>query len=139
EERPKGWAPARGLESMPAAELRAIIADTLAIRIGAESQLTLERQQFANSLQAERQKSELLRDELEALRYDTTKSIQQFQRLFEKRLSAYRSERAWRVMLGIRKAYTLLVRRKLRGILPLLTWALGRNGSLDEFEPVFPN
>ena len=71
------------------------------------------------------------------------KGILEFQAQFEKQISAYRSERAWRIMLAIRKAYTLLVRRKLRGVLPFIGWsiksAFGGNTELDDFEPALSN
>jgi GT2 family glycosyltransferase len=68
--------------------------------------------------------------------------LQEFDYRFQKQLAEYRSQRAWRVMLAIRKAYTLLARRKWRGVAPFLRWALdaalGRDSGLDEFELKFP-
>src|SRR5262249_19634523 len=67
----------------------------------------------------------------------------EFQAQFENRLSTYRSERAWRIMLAIRKAYTLLVRRKSGGIPAFAKWSLQSvlrgNTELGDFEPELPN
>jgi Methyltransferase domain len=86
----------------------------------AEATLRAERERLELLLQIERSTSAELRDR-------TMKSLQSFHAQFEKQLSAYRSERAWRVMLAIRKTYTLLVRGKFQ------------TTKLDDFEPVFPN
>ena len=57
-----------------------------------------------------------------------TTGLKEFQGEFEKQLSVYRSQRAWRMMLAIRKAYTVLA----RGNLDL-------SGGLDKFELTFPS
>src|SRR5260370_40711783 len=71
-----------------------------------------------------------------------TTLFRSFHAQFEKQHSAYRSERAWRVMVAIRKAYSQLVRRKSGGITAFIGWsvgaALGKNTELEEFEPKFP-
>src|SRR6185436_4138184 len=131
---------------------------SLAGRIGAETQLEQERRRFERTLDAQRQTAEstlekerekwnlVLRTELiawESLRRRTFQGINEFRALFESQILSYRSERAWRIMLAVRKAYTLLVRRKFRGILPFLEWSIGsalgsrRHSNLDEFEPTF--
>ena len=69
--------------------------------------------------------------------------LQEFDYRFQKQLALYRTQRAWRVMLAVRKAYTLLARRKWRGVAPFLRWvldsALGRDTGLEEFELKFPD
>ena len=58
---------------------------------------------------------------------------------FESDLAGYRSQRAWKVMLACRKAYTLLQRSKAT----FLGWVLGlpfvRTGPLEEYELTFPD
>ncbi|MGH9722332.1 MAG: polysaccharide pyruvyl transferase family protein [Bryobacteraceae bacterium] len=60
----------------------------------------------------------------------------------ESRLRLYRSQRAWRVMLVVRKAYTLLATRGWRGRIQFLMWLpgllMGRAGDLSEYELRFP-
>jgi GT2 family glycosyltransferase/glycosyltransferase involved in cell wall biosynthesis len=68
--------------------------------------------------------------EAEQLRGRIFMGLKEFQSQFEKQLSAYKSQRAWRIMLAIRKAYTVLVRRDLPG---------GLSSDLDRFELTFPN
>ncbi len=62
-----------------------------------------------------------------------------FGRRLQAQLSVYRAQRAWRVMLACRKAYTLLLRSKAK----FLAWAcgvpFGRVGDLSEFELPFPD
>ena len=66
-------------------------------------------------------------------------SCQQFDSQFKELLAGYRSQRAWRVMLAIRKVYTLLARRRWRGLLRLAGDAVrGRDSGLDDFELAFP-
>ena len=105
---------ARGEQPDSWAEL---LAERIAERGKWEARLALERQRFAQS-------------------------CQEFDSQCNELLAGYRSQRAWRVMLALRKAYTLLARRKLRGALPLLRWAwdmaLGRDGGLDDFDLTFP-
>jgi glycosyltransferase involved in cell wall biosynthesis len=71
--------------------------------------------------------------EIERLRF--AESCREFHFQFEKQLSGYRSQRAWRVMLALRKAYALLARRRVPD---LLRWAAGGFRGLDEFELRFP-
>jgi GT2 family glycosyltransferase/glycosyltransferase involved in cell wall biosynthesis len=68
--------------------------------------------------------------EAEQLRVRISKGLREFQSQFEKQLSLYRSQRAWRTMLAMRKAYTVLVRRSFPG---------GLASDLDKFELTFPN
>src|SRR5260370_36363862 len=119
---------------MQSAGMRAIIAETLAASIGSENRLAaerhkcelelrgaesvlqeqrriadVERRKWESALRTEREKWELLRAASETLRSATIKGVRDFHAQFEKQISAYRSERAWRIMLAIRKAYTLRV------------------------------
>lgn len=82
-------------------------------------------------------------ERFEFLRRGVSRGVKEFQAQFEKHLSSYREQRAWGVMLAIRKAYTLLAVRKWRGILPFLGWTLGslvgRSEDLQEYELKFPH
>jgi polysaccharide pyruvyl transferase CsaB len=75
----------------------------------------------------------------EELRGNVLKGIDRFQSTLDSNLEAYRSQRAWRIMLAIRKGYTLLTRR---GTFAFLRWVLALPfagaGSLDEYELSFP-
>ena len=70
----------------------------------------------------------------------TISGLDRFQLQFDSDLKTYRSQRAWKVMLGLRKAYTLLTRR---GIAPFLRWTIALPfagpGSLADAEVRFPN
>jgi len=65
--------------------------------------------------------------------------MDRFAAAFQSSLAAYRTQRAWTVMLVIRKGYTLFFRRSK---LAFLRWAagllFGRAGRLDEYELTFP-
>lgn len=88
---------------------------------------------------AERRKSEALL----AAERRFAEGVQEFDYQFHRQLAEYRGQRAWRIMLAIRKAYTLLGRQKWRGALPFLRWmldsALGRGSRLEECELKFPD
>ena len=66
------------------------------------------------------------------------KGIERYRARLQSQLEEYRSQRAWKVMLACRKAYTLLSRSKAR----FLKWAIGlpfgRVGDLDKYELQFP-
>lgn len=76
----------------------------------------------------------------EALREKTVTGIDRFHHRFSSALAAYRSERAWSVMLSLRKGYTTLTRE---GIFAFLKWCVTipfrGPGDLHEFELDFPN
>ena len=100
--------------------LRAEIADTRAkLHLASESADRLSR--------ADAERASALR---EWDRYGTT---------WQANLAVYRSQRAWRAMLLLRKGYTLLHASKLE----FLRWGvgllLGRAGNLDEYELSFPD
>lgn len=59
-----------------------------------------------------------------------------FREVLESHLATHRSQRAWRVMLAIRRAYTLLVREGWRGRLRFL---LGRMPPVSEYDLHFPD
>jgi GT2 family glycosyltransferase/SAM-dependent methyltransferase len=119
---PAGWTSAPTAESQEAAELRALVADNLAARVGSEWRLRSERLQWESALKEERHNFEVFRRR-------TLASLQEFKSRFEKELSVYRSQRAWRIMLAMRKAYSLLTRPKLRFLYR----------GLQEFELTFPD
>jgi len=71
----------------------------------------------------------------------TATGAKAFQAQFERDLRQYRSQRAWKVMLFFRKAYTHLVREGWRGRLGFARWVLGLDGpagGLEEHELQFP-
>ena len=76
----------------------------------------------------------------EDLRARALKGLDQFHHRLYSALASYRSQRAWTVMIAIRKAYTLL---KRKGPWALLKWSVGLPfkgpGDLHEFELDFPN
>ena len=76
------------------------------------------------------------------IREETALGVRAFQRDLETGLSLYRGQRAWKVMLFLRKAYVLLVRRGLRGMPAFVKWvaSLARPyGRLAEAELGFPD
>ena len=109
----------------------------------------------AELLEAERQLDEtrkLLAEEravgLERLRQadeireETALGVRAFQRDLDTSLRLYRGQRAWKVMLFLRQAYSLLVRQGLRGIPAFVKWvaSLPRpNGGVGEAELGFPD
>ncbi len=74
------------------------------------------------------------------MREKSVLGLDQFQLQFNSSFAVYRSQRAWKVMLAIRKAYTLFTHR---GFAAFVRWAIklpfSGPGSLDEFELRFPN
>ena len=74
------------------------------------------------------------------VREKSVRGLDQFQLQFNSTLDVYRSQRAWKAMLAIRKAYTLLTRH---GPAAFVRWTLALPfagpGTLDEFDLRFPN
>ncbi len=72
-------------------------------------------------------------------RQKTVKALDKFHQSFEGTLTGYRNQRAWQIMLVIRKAYTLLHRQ---GVAVFLKWTLSIPfagvGSLAEYDLTFP-
>lgn len=71
---------------------------------------------------------ELLRADLrhaEHTRRDAVVAVKAFQEQLERRLTIYRSQRAWKIMVLLRKAYVLLMRRGWRNRLEFFRWVLG--------------
>ena len=76
------------------------------------------------------------------IREQTALGVRTFQRDLETGLRLYRGQRAWKVMLFLRQAYSLLVRQGLRGIPAFVKWvaSLPRpNGGLAGLELSFPD
>ena len=89
----------------------ALAAESLKVQ-AAEAERNAERER-AEAAAAERRvhqdRADALRAELleaERLRGRIFKGLSAFQAEFERQLSEYKSQRAWRIMLAIRKAYT---------------------------------
>ena len=69
-------------------------------------------------------------------------ALEAWQRDFTSALATYRRQRAWRVMLAVRKVYDVLARGSWAQRLALLWWIpaslLGRPSGLDAYELNFP-
>ncbi|MBC7928504.1 MAG: glycosyltransferase [Bryobacteraceae bacterium] len=74
---------------------------------------------------------------------ELTAGIQAYQQRLERQILEYRNQRAWQVMLAIRKAYTLLLCRGWRGKGEFLQWVLGDlpkgNAGLVAYDLTFPD
>lgn len=79
--------------------------------------------------------------EAERVRQDTVMALTAFQAELERNLRVYRSQRAWKAMLFLRKAYALLVKPGWRAKLEFVRWLLSRKrpGWLDEYELHMPD
>jgi hypothetical protein len=70
------------------------------------------------------------------------RSLDSWQRDFDAALAAYRGQRAWQIMLAVRKAYGLLARGGWMRPAAFLAWLpgllLGRPSGLDEYDLIFP-
>ena len=79
----------------------------------------------------------LLRAELS--RRETLEALQEFNSQLETLLATHRSQRAWKVMLWLRKAYTLLFRKSKTAFLRFLAVTpFTGGGPLETYEPEFP-
>jgi len=69
--------------------------------------------------------------------------LQLWERNFQSALSTYRSQRAWRVMLAVRKIYDVAARGTWKQRISLLWWIpaalLGSPSRLDDYELRFPD
>lgn len=79
----------------------------------------------------------------EELRSRAAYGATEYKTHIDQKLSQFKSQRAWTAMLLIRKAYTLLFRRGLRGKLEFLKWLVtfpvsGTSG-LADYDLVFPD
>ncbi len=76
----------------------------------------------------------------EQIRQQAVSGLRHYQEAFQRTLISHRNEKAWQIMLALRKAYTLLFRR---GLGPFCKWVLswpGQGpGSLAEYDVQFPN
>jgi GT2 family glycosyltransferase/glycosyltransferase involved in cell wall biosynthesis len=84
-----------------------------------------------------------LEEEVQGIRQAALTALTRFDLALTDLLSTVRSQRAWRVMLFIRKAYTLWMRRGWLGKLSALRLPLellpGREALLDPYDIGFPN
>jgi GT2 family glycosyltransferase/polysaccharide pyruvyl transferase WcaK-like protein/glycosyltransferase involved in cell wall biosynthesis len=80
--------------------------------------------------------------EAERLRGDTAFALETYQAQFDAELRLFRSQRAWKVMLYLRKAYTVLVRGTQAGKFPalsgLMSLVFAPSKNLDWYELRFP-
>jgi GT2 family glycosyltransferase/glycosyltransferase involved in cell wall biosynthesis len=79
----------------------------------------------------------------EELRSRTAYGANEYRTHLDQKLSEYKSQRAWTVMLLVRKAYTLLFRKGLRGKVEFLKWLVtfpqsGTSG-LADYDLAFPD
>ena len=129
--------------------LRVMASNALAVRMSADAELARRsaeidalRTQLAEVERILRNKSEEARsyvpmlDSLLTWKTGVSVGVKQYERRFERLLDEYRSQRAWRVMIAIRKAYDLWVRRgwtgKLSALSALLTGPFRQHGYEDQ-------
>jgi len=75
----------------------------------------------------------------EVSRQETLEALQDFNSQLETLLATHRSQRAWKVMLWLRKAYTLLFRKSKAAFLRFLAATpFTGGGPLETYEPEFP-
>src|SRR5229473_836439 len=78
----------------------------------------------------------------ENLRSSTFDGLTEYSARLEEQRAALRSQRAWKIMLAIRKAYTLLFRRGFDGKLELARWVVRMPfaffGDLSAYDIVWP-
>jgi hypothetical protein len=71
-----------------------------------------------------------------------TLAIDAWERDFAGAVSTYRGQRAWKIMLAVRKVYDVLARGTWKQRASLLVWIpgflLGRSSGLDEYDLKFP-
>jgi len=72
--------------------------------------------------------------EVEQSHQQTTAEWEAYADEIQRRLSLYRTQRVWRVMLALRKAYVLLVRQGWRGRLRFFPWLLSLLGGQSNLE-----
>jgi len=97
----------------------------------------IEKEQLSVTVQNDAAQEKLRKAEEDRQR--TVKALDKFHQSLESTITGYRNQRAWQVMLLIRKAYTLLHRQ---GFGAFLKWALSIPfagfGSLAEYDLPFP-
>ena len=78
--------------------------------------------------------------EADELRTKVVRSVDRYSDTLNQTLLGYRNQKAWQVMLVLRKAYTLLVRENSLGpfFKWLFTWPLVGPGNLAEYDLEFP-
>ncbi len=76
----------------------------------------------------------------EQVRRKVAGGLRDYQEVFQRNLISHRNERAWKIMLALRKAYTLLFHRGLGQFCKwVLSWPGQGPGSLAEYDVQFPN
>ena len=95
--------------------------------------------------QLEAERAEALRrlQHAETIRARTQVGLNEYRTALSDVLCQYRSQRAWQIMLLIRKAYRLIVREGAKGTLALLGWFVrflaGKDAGLGDEELPFPD
>lgn len=78
--------------------------------------------------------------EADDLRQNFIKAVERYNETFQQNLTTYRNQRAWQVMLAIRKAYTLLFRQGAGSFLKwVASWPFRGPGNLAPYDLHFPN
>jgi polysaccharide pyruvyl transferase CsaB len=78
--------------------------------------------------------------EAERIRQKVITGLDSYQEVFQRDLASYRNQKAWQIMLVLRKAYTLLFRRGAGEFFKwILSWPLRGLGDLAEYDLQFPN
>lgn len=107
----------------------------------AEARLRFENRE--KQLEAERVEALHRLDHAETIRARTQVGLNEYRTALSDLLRQYRSQRAWQVMLLIRKAYRLIVREGAKGTLALLGWFVrflaGKDAGLGEEELPVPD
>ena len=123
-----------------------LLARWLKVQQAEEEQSQAVRERLTSELETAGQKLRQTAAELHTARNllaDTAAGLAVFRSRMADDLKAHRSQRAWTVMLAIRKAYTLLVRGGWRGKLDFSKWVLrlpfAGPGPLEPHELAFPD
>lgn len=112
-------------------------------RVRAEAEAAREADaQCHTALRAQIEQLQKRFDEAAARNGALLSGLEEFQQEYGRKLALYRSQRAWKVMLAARRAYTLLLRRGWRGRLLFLPWLAralaGRPSHIEHEELEFP-
>lgn len=122
-----GWTSPDRVAPFEHAELTAALADSLVARQTAEQEIAVlrkEKESADRDLVEVRSEFERWRAKAEAIRVETIESLRVFNGRFEADAAGYRNQRAWQVMLLIRKVYGHLFQEGWAGRAALLRFLL---------------
>ncbi len=112
--------------------------DTLAVELRAAQQEKDSTAERLANVELELAECAQRRAGLEADLRAVVTGVGRFGAILENNLAVYRSQRAWKAMLLLRKGYTLLHRSRLSFLRWAVTLLSGRAGGLEEHELTFP-